>query len=140
MDFNKLIPELSVSNISKSIDFYVSTIGFRIEYARPGAGFAFLSLDSAQIMLEQDNGHWKTGDIEYPRGRGVNFQIEVRDLKSIYNSVAKTGHPIFREISEKWRKVDEIEYGEIEFLVLDPDGYLLRFSESIGTRVCHDEN
>jgi len=34
MKFNKLIPELSVSDFKKSIDFYTKIIGFKMEYQR----------------------------------------------------------------------------------------------------------
>ena len=34
MNFNKIIPELSVSNLLVSLKFY-KTIGFKIEYERP---------------------------------------------------------------------------------------------------------
>lgn len=34
MKFNKLIPELSVSNLEQSLKFYIDTIGFKIEYQR----------------------------------------------------------------------------------------------------------
>lgn len=134
MNFNKLIPELSVSNLADSIRFYVDILGFKAEYDRPADGFVFLSLDGAQLMLEQDNGQWVTGTMEAPRGRGINFQIEVDDLGSLYERVRKAGLNVFRERAEKWRKTGSVECGEVEFLIQDPDGYLLRFSESIGER------
>ena len=34
MKFNSLIPELSVSSIETSKDFYVNKLGFKIEYER----------------------------------------------------------------------------------------------------------
>ncbi len=65
MYFNKIIPELSVTNLEKSLSFY-KTVGFKIEYER----------------YRQDN-------------------------KLL---------------------------GNREFLVQDPDGYLLRFSEDLGVK------
>ena len=32
MEFNKLIPELVVSNLNKSLKFYVKILGFKVEY------------------------------------------------------------------------------------------------------------
>ena len=61
MKFNKLIPELSVSNIERSKLFYTEVLGFRIEYERVEDKFAFLSLGEAQIMIEELNDHWDTG-------------------------------------------------------------------------------
>jgi len=34
MKFNKLIPELSVSGLEKSIRFYTKILGFKMEYKR----------------------------------------------------------------------------------------------------------
>jgi hypothetical protein len=38
------------------------------------------------------------------------------------------------EIEENWYKVNNKKIGNKEFLVQDPDGYLLRFSEDMGER------
>ena len=43
MYWNKLIPELAVSNLQNSLKFY-KTAGFKIEYDRPENLFAFISL------------------------------------------------------------------------------------------------
>lgn len=134
MIFNKLIPELSVTNLDRSLDFYCEILGFSVEYARVEDRFAFISLEGAQIMLEEDNGHWCTGDLAYPRGRGVNLQMEVKCLDRMVTSLQTRGLGLFREMQEHWRKVDDKEYGEREILVQDPDGYLMRFSVSIGAR------
>lgn len=56
MKFNSLIPELSVSDIKKTKDFYVGVLGFGIEYERPEDKFVFLSLEGIQLMFEQENG------------------------------------------------------------------------------------
>jgi catechol 2,3-dioxygenase-like lactoylglutathione lyase family enzyme len=48
-----LVPELSVSDLSASLSFYVGLLGFRIEYDRPEERFAALSFGAAHIMLEE---------------------------------------------------------------------------------------
>ena len=48
--FNKLIPELSVSNIENSKQFYLS-LGFSILYERVEDKFCFLELENNQINL-----------------------------------------------------------------------------------------
>ena len=68
MKFNSLLPELSVSNIENSIEFYTS-IGFKIIYERKKDKFCFLELENNQIMIEQINNNWNTGILEYPFGR-----------------------------------------------------------------------
>lgn len=88
MEFNGLIPELTVSDIDKSKKFYVDILGFKIEYERLEDKFVFLSLDTSQIMLEQyHNDGWNIGDLVYPFGRGINFSIEVEDIEKLYLSL-----------------------------------------------------
>jgi catechol 2,3-dioxygenase-like lactoylglutathione lyase family enzyme len=132
MKFNKLIPELSVSNLEESLAFYIGIIGFKTEYAREK--FAFLSFEGSQIMIEETNNVWKTGDLEKPFGRGINFQIEVEDTEPIIKSLKDNNHPLFRDIKDNWYKVGNKLFGNREFLVQDSDGYLLRFFQDIGTK------
>ena len=132
MIFNKLIPELDVADFQKSLDFYTRILGFKIEYDRPAEKFAFLSIHGAQLMIEEDNGNWVTAPREYPRGRGINFEICVESIEPILKNLKSEAIPLFREPKEIWRKTGETKAGQIEFLVLDPDGYLLRFTQWLG--------
>ena len=134
MKFNKLIPELSVSSFEKSLSFYTKIIGFKIEYKRDESKFAMLSFQGSQIMIEEVNNHWSTGKLETPFGRGINFQIEVDKIQPILDKLKKHNYPIFVEPKENWYRQDNKLLGNKEFLVQDPDGYLLRFSEDIGTK------
>ena len=135
MYFNKNIPELDVTNLNKSIAFY-KTCGFSIEYERKEDKFVFLSLGEIQFMLQEitlDN-KWETGKLEYPFGRGVNFQLEVDDVNNIYDNLLINQYPIMVEMEENWYRQDDKLLGSKEFLVQDPDGYLLRFSEDLGSK------
>lgn len=135
MKFNKLIPELSVSDFEKSLGFYVEILGFKAEYTRDESKFAFISLNGSQIMIEQaEGGAWNTGKLEYPFGRGVNFQIEVASIKTILESLKKNNYPVFIEPQENWYRKNNQLVGNKEFLVKDPDGYLLRFFEDLGSK------
>jgi catechol 2,3-dioxygenase-like lactoylglutathione lyase family enzyme len=134
MKFNTLVPELSVSNLTLSRSFYVDTLGFSVEYERPANGFMYLSLQGSQIMIEETNGHWATGELEYPYGRGINFQFSVEDVDTIIKSLRVNGIQLFRPLTESWYRGGEVLYGQREFLVQDPDGYLLRFAQDIGVK------
>jgi len=123
--YNKLIPELSVTNIEKSTDFYVDLLGFKVEYKRDECKFMFLSLDGSQIMIEQINDTWNTGELSYPFGRGINFQFEVEDINPILSRLKDNNYPIFVLPKDNWYRVNDKVTGNREFLVLDPDGYLL---------------
>lgn len=125
MKFNSLIPELSVTDIERSRMFYES-LGFQIKYSREK--FYFLELEENQIMIEEVNDNWNTGKLEYPFGRGINLSMAVRDIDSFYHKVLEKNIPIFIELKESEYIVNGITYQDKEFLLQDPDGYLLRFN------------
>jgi catechol 2,3-dioxygenase-like lactoylglutathione lyase family enzyme len=130
MKFNGLVPELSVSNINKSKGFYVNILGFDLEYERLADKFAFLSYGEAQIMIEEINGYWNTGELQYPFGRGINLQIAAEDVYKIANKLKQNNINLFRDIMESTYECGCEVVFEKEILVQDPDGYLLRFSQT----------
>lgn len=124
--FNKLIPELSVSDINKSKEFYLS-LGFSIIYERVDDKFCFLELDGNQLMIEEVNDNWNVGELEYPFGRGINISMEVSDIDKLYDFVKEKQYPIFREMQIDSYQVGDKVYHDKQFLIQDLDGYLLRF-------------
>ncbi|MDW7616116.1 VOC family protein [Peribacillus simplex] len=131
MKFNALVPELSVSNIRESKKFYLEILGFHLEYERFDDKFAFLSLGESQIMLEEINGSWDTGVLKFPLGRGINFQIDIDDVEKLAAALKRHGIKLFREMMENHYESDNEVFVKKEILVQDPDGYLLRFSQSM---------
>ena len=135
LEFNKNIPELSVTNLEKSLKFY-KTAGFKLEYDRPENKFAFISLGTIQFMLQEfsNTDKWNIAPITYPFGNGINFQLEVDNVDKIYNNLKNANYEIAFDIEENWYRQDNKLLGNKEFLVQDPDGYLLRLSEDLGER------
>ena len=129
MKFNSLIPELTVDDIDRTKDFYVNKLGFKIEYERPEDKFAFLSFYNNQIMFEQINGHWSVGELEHPYGSGINFEMAVPDAEALYKRVLELGLTPFRELKESRYRDGDTYIVQHEFLIQDPDGYLLRFAD-----------
>jgi catechol 2,3-dioxygenase-like lactoylglutathione lyase family enzyme len=131
-----LVPELLVGHVTTSIDFWCGLCGSEVLYHRPDEGFAYLVRGSAHVMLEQAGvgRNWVTAALEAPLGRGINLQITVADLTPILASLERAEWALFMEPEEKWYRVDDGEAGVHQFLVSDPDGYLLRFQASIDRR------
>jgi catechol 2,3-dioxygenase-like lactoylglutathione lyase family enzyme len=132
-----LTPELYCSDLQKSLAFYCDVLGFHILYDRPEDGFAMLERDGARIMLEQidESGRtWCTGDLDYPLGRGVNFQIKVSDVQTLYDKTVAVCGDLFLPLEDKWYRAGDKDLGNRQFIVQDPDGYLLRFFEDLGTK------
>ena len=135
INWNKNIPELTVTNLKNSLNFYKS-IGFKIEYDRPENKFVFISLGDIQFMLQEitNDDKWSIAPLSYPFGNGINFQLEVNNLDQIYNNLKTNNYKIAFEIEENWYRQGNKLLGNKEFLVQDPDGYLLRFSEDLGEK------
>lgn len=127
MKFNSLIPELSVTDIEKSKEFYLN-LGFKIMYERKEDKFCFLYLENNQIMIEEINNNWNVGEMKYPFGNGINISMTVSDIDSFYESIISKRIVLFRKIKTSKYRVDDIIYEDKEFLLQDPDGYLLRFN------------
>lgn len=131
MKYNKLIPELSITNIAKSLEFY-QMLGFQIKYERKEKKFAFIEMDEIQFMIEECNDTWDNGyPLEYPFGNGINFSIEVSNIDEIYETLNKNNYPIFVPMEENHYRVDDKILSSKEFLVMDPDGYTLRFNQDM---------
>lgn len=125
--FNSLIPELSVSNMDISKKFYMN-LGFQIKYERKEDKFCFLQLEENQIMIEENNNNWNTGNLEYPYGRGINISMKVLDVEKMYNKLKEKDSEFFLNLEiHEYRVNDKVSLDK-EFLIQDPDGYLLRFN------------
>jgi catechol 2,3-dioxygenase-like lactoylglutathione lyase family enzyme len=131
-----LVPELSVTDLAASLRFWRDLCGFTVEYERPEEGFAYLSLATAHVMLDQigTGRDWITGPLVPPLGRGINLQLAVADLAPILARLAAAGYPLFRPPETRWYRIGAEAAGVEQFLVTDPDGYLLRFQRPSGRR------
>ena len=132
----KLVPELDVTNLDESISFY-ALFGLVVSHARPEEGFAYLTLGPIHLMLQSVDGpgrRFRTAELQRPFGRGMNLQLEVENVRSVYEDVVALGHQPLVELEERWYRVGESEAGNLQFVVADPDGYLLRPFQDLGRR------
>jgi catechol 2,3-dioxygenase-like lactoylglutathione lyase family enzyme len=135
-----LVPELLVTDIGRSIDFWCGLCGFELRYSRPDERFAYLALGSAHLMLEEIGvgRNWITAPLDAPLGRGINFQIGVADAAATAAALTSGGIELFMQPETKWYRTGATEAGVLQFLVTDPDGYLIRFQSSTGRRAVGD--
>ena len=132
----KLVPELLVSDIGTSIEFWCNQLGFAIAYQRPEEKFIYLERpEGAQIMLSQRSGKWETGLLDRPYGRGTMFQVYVTNIEPVERSLEAAGWPLYAGPREMWRKVGDRRSGQREIFVLDPDGV----AHDLGYRLSLDE-
>jgi hypothetical protein len=111
------------------------------------AGSGFCSKGSTKASLSSSTlalrSCWKSeaeaaagslAPLDAPYGRGINFQIALPTIRPILDALASANWPLFMQPEEKWYRAEELEIGVRQFLVQDPDGYLIRFSQRLETR------
>ena len=132
-----IVPELDVADLARSLSFYVDVLGFKVRFERPEERFVYLTRGPVHLMLEQADGpgrRFRTAPLEYPFGRGMNLQIEVPDVDRLHAQALEAGAAIYISLEERWYRRGDEETGHRQFVVIDPDGYLLRFFTSLGGR------
>lgn len=127
--------EMMVTDYSASLAFWTGPMGFALAFERPAQKLACLAHpDGAQVMIYQRDGDWETGPMEPPFGRGLVVQVYVLDAAAAEATMRAAGVPFYVAPREKWRDWGDRMGGQREFLVQDPDGYLVMVAERIGER------
>lgn len=136
MEWSRLVPELTVSDFAGSLRFYRDFLGFEVRFSRSDTSdFAYLEFEGAQLMLEElHTDGWNVAELEKPYGRGINLQIECSGADELRDRLSDSEYPLYRELEDVWRVTGDTVTGSREFLVQDPDGYLLRFCQHLGER------
>lgn len=128
-----LVPELLVSDLDASLRFWRDICGFAVLYDRPEEGFACIERDGARIMLDRRGAtrDWVAAPLEHPFGRGMNLEIAVVAVQPLLAACAAAGWPLFLAAEEKSYRVGDTAVRVRQFIVQDPDGYLVRFSQRL---------
>jgi catechol 2,3-dioxygenase-like lactoylglutathione lyase family enzyme len=116
------VPELLITDLAASLNFWVTLCGFEILYDRPNEGFAYLHSGTAHIMLEQIGvgRNWIPGTLEKPLGRGVNFQVAVPAIMPLIERLSSSGWPLLMAPEDKCYQTGGTQAGVSQFLVQDP--------------------
>jgi lactoylglutathione lyase len=140
-----LVPELSVSNLERSLVFYRDIVGFEVLFERPENRFVYMSFYGSEFMIEEDRPRegisalWIVEPLDYPRGRGLNISIDCPDADGLASRLQAHGIQLRKPSEENWYRENQILHGERNLLVQDPDGYLLRFTQRLGTKPVGEE-
>src|SRR5690349_22893215 len=97
--------ELDVSELDRSIHFYVSALGFEVAVDRPARRFAYLTRDAAvDLMLQSAAGpgdRIRTAPLVRPFGRGVGVVIPCRDVDAVHASATAAGADVVGPLEER---------------------------------------
>jgi lactoylglutathione lyase len=124
--FKKLTPNLLVVSVERSLAFYVDTLGFSRGMTVPDASpFAFASVTGGAVEIFFNEA--ATAVKEYPAfadkpiGATGTLYIEVEGIDALHDRL-KPSVKILRPIATQF-------YGMREFVIEDPDGYVITFAE-----------
>lgn len=123
-----IIPELTVENIERSIQYYTENLGFRVVARAPETGLAVwveLSFDGEHIMFQEKEEVF--AEITHLRNQKIGGTM----LLVIRTSGAEVVRKIWDKVSDNENAVlpiHETDYGAVEFCITDPDGYVLIFT------------
>lgn len=122
---NSVVPTFPVADVDATIRWYETKLGFT-SYPFPETPpyvFAGVCRDQVEIMFQRIEGYQKP-DLYHLRSGGVwDAYIRMKGVKEFYQAVKDK-----IEIKMPLRKQ---AYGDWEFEVRDPNGYILVFSELI---------
>ncbi len=123
--FQSATPVFLVGDIAETMRWYENALGFKGEAVPrlPPHSFAILRRDEVVLFLQQLTGYQKP-DLYKERAGGVwSAYIQTDDVKGLYAALKDRGdvivvHPLHTQ-----------PYGQIEFEIQDPNGYILVFAE-----------
>lgn len=123
----KLTPNLMVTDVNKTVEFYKNILGFETVMTAPQEGtlyWALMKNDAVEIMFQakesisQEISAFKDKEV----GGSLTLYIDVTDIKALYNKV-KDHVAIVQEMHTT-------SYGAQEFAINDVNGYVLAFAQS----------
>lgn len=123
--FWAVAPTFLVNDVGATLRWYESNLGFTADPfpEEEPFEFAILARDEIEIMLQRIDGYQKP-DLSSQRAAGVwDAYIRMEGVKEFYELV-RTRLPIKSQLTKRG-------YGDWEFEIIDPNGYVLVFSELI---------
>jgi catechol 2,3-dioxygenase-like lactoylglutathione lyase family enzyme len=126
-----LTAELVCSGFARSLRFWTDVLGFAALRYDPEARAAELERDGALIILHEAR-EAPTGPLDYPCGRGVTLTVWVDDVEAVYAGVHAYGARLHTPLADYRRDDEPGSPGHTAFVVMDPDGYAVKFAQAIG--------
>ena len=121
--------ELACANFARSLRFYTDVLGFTTQHFAPAERHAVLEREGVLVTLRE--GGATLGELEYPFGRGLTLVVWALDIDSVYAGVQAYGARLHSPMRHVEREEDGGAVGHVEFVVIDPDGYALRFCQNL---------
>ena len=109
----RIAPELPVSQLKRSLEYYKQQLGFEVAMQMPDGEYAIVERDDIAIHLFQDDAR---------NCSPVAIHIFTQDLESLQEELRRRGARIAQEIVRK-------PWGNRDFRVNDDFGNVIKFTE-----------
>ena len=126
MELKSLTPNLMVTNVNETIDFYIKILNFELLQTVPEEGdldWGFVKKDEVMLMFQKESSIQE----EYPALKGLNtggaltLYIRVENVLEWYEKIKDQVNLI--------KPLNKTFYGANEFAIQDPNGFILTFSD-----------
>jgi uncharacterized glyoxalase superfamily protein PhnB len=112
---SRIAPEVPVSKIQESIEYYREKLGFQVVMEMPGGDYAIVERGGIAIHLFHDNSR---------NHSPVGMHIFTHELDELYDELTKRGARVTQDIEQK-------PWGNRDFRVNDPSGNQIKFTEPL---------
>jgi uncharacterized glyoxalase superfamily protein PhnB len=118
-EFKKIVPVLKVSDAQKAVDFYTGVLDFTVAWraANDGGGENCMLQAGATSLLLSTGAH--LGD--KPQFTGTLY-FSMTGVQEFFERIKQ-------HVEVVW-PLERMDYGQKEFGIRDPDGYVLAFAEA----------
>jgi uncharacterized glyoxalase superfamily protein PhnB len=118
-------PVFLVADIAATMRWYRTNLQFdgRAVPESPPHTFGIMSKDDSQIFLQQLEGYEKPDPYENREGGVWNVYVQMEGVREFFETVSTLGDVTMVE------RLRRQPYGQIEFAIKDPNGYVLVFAE-----------
>jgi uncharacterized glyoxalase superfamily protein PhnB len=124
-----IIPNFWVESVEVARNFYIQQLGFRHMMGIVGKDgqldFCIVQREQAMLMIGRPDDRIEGMAPKYPTRRPVELYVYVADVDAYHAEVKGRGVPIVEALTTQW-------WGDRNFAVRDPYGYLLWFCQVVG--------
>ena len=122
----KLIPNIPVADVERSVEFYRHVLGFELlaVRGRGDATRAHLKIGSVEIIFRSIDAYAPVPYYEPALENQLILHIQVEDVSALFQRVKDSVNIV--------RALEPTLFGSAEFMIRDMDGRILAFSQPVG--------
>jgi catechol 2,3-dioxygenase-like lactoylglutathione lyase family enzyme len=119
------VPVFLVGDVARAMRWYRDQLGFAVRAVPPSPPhtFGIMTRDDVTIFLQQLEGYVRPDRYAEREGGVWNVYLQTNDVGALFEAVSEIPDV---EILET---LEHRDYGQTEFVIRDPDGYVLVFAQ-----------